>query len=738
MEPVAHDVIGQPLRRREDAPLIAGQGRYAADFTPPGTVHLAFRRAGVPYGSGLRVDAAPALGQPGVVGAWKAGELGLADEFMPGAGEQSSPRPVLALDSVGFEGEAVAVVAAESAYAAADAVDLIEVEIGSDEGRPAFSVDTVHGFGDAEAAFAGAPVTVAGDLAMARIAGGAIEPRACLAIWDPASERLEIRATVGWVHGLRDAVAQCLGLEPDRVVALTEDVGGSYGAKNQPYPEYIAAAALARLLGRPVRWVAGRSEDGQTTALAHGARLHLELAAEPDGRLRGLRGRIDWPAGAYATRGTLMSYAYATHMVSAYRLPAMQVAISAQGHPSQPSSFIRGGGRPVGNYGTERMMDRLARQLGLDPVELRRRNLVPPEAMPYAAGPPGQVYDGGDYGRLLDLATERAGYAEVRRRQAAGETVGVGVALCVESTGIGAPEPSRVVVGADGRAHVYVGSTPQGQGHQTFLAQIAADRLGWPVEAIEVHVGDSRNVPFSHVTAGSRSALEIGNSVAISAADARRKLLERAADALEAAPEDLTAGPQGVSVRGAPGRAVGLDQVLDGEVVGAGTWNSNGAPAWASSCHVAVVEVDLETGSVAMLRYVIAHDSGRAINPLLLEGQLHGGYAHGLGYALFEEAIHSEDGRHLSASFLDYTIPSPPDLAVEPELIHTETPSSHNPEGFRGVGEAGTIAVPAAVANAIEDAVRAAGCEVTVDEVPVTSLRLWEALRHARQARRET
>lgn len=720
--------IGKALRRREDAPLLTGQGRYAADPAPPGLVHIAFARAGLPGGAGLRVDVSQALALPGVLGAWRAGELGLADDHMPDSGPPSPParRPVLASDAVGYEGEAVAVVAAESAYQAADAAEMVLVDI--DPGPPPAptTVDTTHGFGDAAAAFDGAPVTARDRLSMARIAGAAMEPRACLATWDEAAGRLEIRATVGWTFGLRDTIAACMGLDKEQVVAITEDVGGSFGAKNQPYPEYIAAAAVSRLLGRPVRWVAGRMEDGHTTAQAHGAVLDLELAAEPDGRLRGLRGRIEWTIGAYVTRGAMMSHGYASHLMSAYRLPAMDLAVAARTSATTPASFIRGGGRPVGNYGIERMMDRLARRLGMDPVELRRRNLVPADAMPYTTGYPGQVYDGGDYARLLDLATERAGHASIRARQAAGEPVGIGVAMCVESTGIGMPEPSRVLVHADGSAEVLAGSTPQGQGHQTFLAQVAADRLGWPLDRVTVRAGDSRIVPFSATTAGSRSALEVGNSVALTAAAARRSLLDRAAEALEAAAEDIVVSVEGAAVRGAPGRAVPLADLVGSGLEAAETWSSNGKPAWASSCHVAVVRVDVETGGVEMQRYVIAHDSGRTINPLLLEGQLHGGYAHGLGYGLFEEVAYGEDGFLRSASFLDYTIASPPELAVEPELIHTETPSSHNPEGFRGVGEAGTIAVPAAIANAIEDALHAAGHEVCVGDVPVTPQRLWD------------
>jgi carbon-monoxide dehydrogenase large subunit len=348
--------------------------------------------------------------------------------------------------------------------------------------------------------------------------------------------------------------------------------------------------------------------------------------------------------------------------------------------------------------------------------------------MPYETGFPGVTYDGGDFERLLDLVAERIDASGIRERQRRGEPVGLGVAMCVESTGIGLPESSRTVVLPDGTARVFVGTTPQGQGHLTFAAQVAAERLGWPYERVEIRAGDSREVPFSMVTAASRSALELGNSVALSAAAARRQLLDRASERLEAAAEDIVLDPRGAGVRGVPERRIPLPDLVGEGLETMGTWDSKGATAWASSCHAAAVCIDPETGGIEMLRYVIAHDSGRPINPLLLEGQLHGGYAHGLGYALFEEANHSPEGVFLSPSFLDYTVVSAPELQCEPELIHTESASTQNPEGFRGAGEAGTIAVPAAIANAVEDALHATGHTVTVNAIPITPQRLWTLL----------
>jgi aerobic carbon-monoxide dehydrogenase large subunit len=734
----AQKYIGRSMKRREDPPLLQGQGRYAADNHAPNTVHMAVRRAGVPHGDGLEIDVSPALDMPGVVGAWAVGELGLADDYMPDPNPQQPlpiRRPVLAKGEVRFEGDAVAVVAAETDYQAHDAVDAIEVELNPISQTASSLPSQSFRIGDGAEAIERAPVKVRQQLSMARIEGAAMEPRAAFAEWNESEQKLVVRASVGGVHVLREAICRCLGLERTQVVVLAEDVGGSFGAKNHPYPEYVMAAAISRLLKRPVRWVASRSEDGHTTGQAHGADLDLEIASDEEGHLAGLRGKMSWTIGAYFNRGAFQDESMASHAMSAYRMPAFDVEVVARHSDTPPAAHIRGGGRPVGNFGIERMMDRLARRLGLDPIELRRRNLIGPADMPYETGLNSMVYDGGDYPRLLDLAAERIGVADVRRRQKAGEPVGVGVAMCIESTGIGMAEPSRVALMADGTARVFVGSTPQGQGHQTFVAQVAADKLGWPIERVEVHAGDSRDVPFSFVTAGSRSALEVGNSVALSAATARRMLLERASQKLEVAAEDLVIDADGAGVRGVPDRRVSLQDLIGDGLEAMEVWDSKGKKAWASSCHAAVLSVDVETGAVDIERYVIAHDSGRPINPMTLEGQLHGGYAHGLGYALFEEALYSGDGNFQSPSFLDYTVVSAPELRAEPELIHTETHSTHNPEGFRGAGEAGTIAVPAAIANAIEDALYAMGYEVAVDSVPVTPMKLWNLMRSS--SRRE-
>jgi CO/xanthine dehydrogenase Mo-binding subunit len=497
------------------------------------------------------------------------------------------------------------------------------------------------------------------------------------------------------------------------------------------YPEEVLAPAVARRLGRPVRWVAGRSEDTAATAHSHGAVFDLELAATRDGELLGLRARLLHDIGAYAGPGADQGDNVLSHLVCAYRLPALDAEVRQVYTNAVPSGFIRGGGREVGNFAIERMLDLLARELGLSPVDVRRRNLVRPDEMPhdtrYPRGDATIVYDGGDYPRLLDTALQAIGHGDVRRRQAAGERVGLGVACCVESTGIGLAEPARVVVTPAGEATAFVGSTPQGQGHRTSLAQVVAERLAWPLDRIEVVAGDTDAVPHSANSAASRTAYEVGSAVALAAAAARRRLMGLAAARMEADPADVVLGPAGAQVRGVPDSAIPLAELLPaGGVEAMETFHSRRTHA--SGCHAALVEVDPETGEVRILRYVIAHDSGRSINPLLVDGQLHGGYAHGLGYALLEEAVYDEGGGFRSATFLDYAIAGAPEVDPPPELHEVRSAVFGNPEGFKGVGESGTIPVPAAIAAAVDDALRRHGADAFAAELPLSPERvhrLW-------------
>ncbi|MDQ6672785.1 MAG: xanthine dehydrogenase family protein molybdopterin-binding subunit [Chloroflexota bacterium] len=749
--------IGKSLLRREDRPLLLGQGQYAGDLHLPSMLHMAVVRSQYPHARLEAVHLEAARSMPRVVGAFTAMDFPeldnrLNDPVPPGL--KGYPRPVLASGKVRYVGEPIAVVLAEGEASAADAAQAVEVELTPLDGAGDVLTATraeapiLHdelgsnvagryqaSFGDITSAFSADATVVRQTFRLARVIGGYMEPRASAAALDSDTGLLTVWTSTQWIFGVRDRVASLLGLEASRVRVLAPDVGGGFGAKGQVYPEEILVAALARRMARPVRWVATRTEDTQATAQSHGDAADAELAANADGTLRGMRIRLRHDVGGYAGGGLGQSDNILSHVVSAYRLPALDAESTLVYTNAVPSGFIRGGGREVGNFIVERLMDRLARRLGVDPAELRRRNLIGPELMPYTTGykrmrARAVVYDGGDYPRLLASALEAVGYDDARRRQAAGARIGVGVACCVESAGIQQPEPATIHVQTNGDVHAYLGSTPGGQGHRTVFAQVVAEHLGWPVSRVQVFVGDTTTVANSANTAGSRSALEVGNAAAAAAREARRQLVERAQTALEAAADDLSIGPSGAQVAGVPDRNVGLADLLDadGPLTAHATFQSSSA--YTAAVHAVVLEVDAETATPRITRYAIAHDCGQPINPLVVNGQLQGGLVHGVGYALMEEAIYQPDGTFTTANFLDYALPGRGIPAgMQPSLVEVRAPVfGNNPEGFKGVGETGTIAAPAAIVSAIEDALRTLGVDASLARLPVTPARLFEAL----------
>ena len=739
------------MRRVEDERLITGRGRFAGDIKLEGLVHAVFCRSSLPHARINSIDVSAAKAMPGVIAAWT------ADDIEEAAGEitdwgpedmESHARPILNREEVNYVGEAFAVVVAETEYQAHDAAEQVVADfdplpgVGDVTTATVAGAPTVHAdmkdnyarrhatrFGDIDSAFASDSVTAKITLTTARVAGAAMEPRAVTAA--PDGDGVKLWTSTQNIFGVREAIAGLMELEEEKVRVLAEDVGGGFGAKGMPFAEELLTAVVARRLGRPVKWVATRSEDGATTAHAHGSVIELEIAADRDGKLRGLRGRLVHDLGAYSGSGAGQPDLILMHMMSAYVLPAMDVEAQLVYTNTTPTGFIRGGGRPLGNYGMERAMDRLARVLDIPPEELRRRNLIQPDQIPFTTGFPagrrGLVYDSGDYPKLLQAALDKLGDSSGVDPHD-GRLVGVGFACCVESTGFGRGEPARLRIDKDGSAHLYVGSTPQGQGHQTMAAQVAADRLGWAFEKIRVAAGDTGHTPPAELTAGSRSAVQVGNATAKAATAMRRRLLERAGEVLEADPVDLVIDDGTITVKGTPARRVPVtDVVPDGGIEVLETFDPKRGLAFSSGCHAAVVAVDPDTGQVEVLRYVIAHDTGQAINELLVEGQMHGGLAHGLGYALFEAAAYDPDGNFRAASFLDYTIVSTGEVTA-PELTHIQTPTDANPEGFKGAGESGTIPVPGAISNAVEDALRKRKPEVVVDRIPITSDRIVELL----------
>ena len=701
------------------------------------------------------LDIEEARRSPGVVAVWTAQDLpeGAREmtDFLP-PDMAARARPVLVASEVRTIGDAIAIVIAEREYQAWDGAAAVfadleplpaagTLEVAMAEGAPRVYLDLESNlarsktweFGDCDAAFDDAPVVVKQQLSAARICGAAMEPRATTAVRD--GDQLTVWSSTQGVFNVRGEISKLLGIPDGQIRVVAEDVGGGFGPKGTVYPEEILVALAAWELGRPVRWVAGRSEDTATTVHAHGTIIELELAAEIDGRLRGVRGRINHDVGAYATSGVSQPNNIVPHILSAYVVPAFRVEADTWFTNSAPTGFVRGGGRPLGNYGMERLMDRLARRLDIDPAELRRRNLIRPEQMPYdtsmPAGRKTTVYDSGDYPRLLQTALDTIGYDQLRRDQIVnpGRMLGIGVACCVEEAGFGRGEPARVRIEKDGRAHLFVGSTPQGQGHATMAAIVLADRLGWPLGQIEVTVADTDGTPFANFTAGSRSAIHVGNATGQAGTAIRRKLLEAAGEVLEADPTDLALEDGIISVRGVPGKAIPVTDAIPAEGLEVlEQWDAPRPTAYSSSCHAALVEVDPDTGGVNLLRYVIAYDTGQAINQLTLEGQMQGGWVHGLGYALFEEAIYQPDGGFVSTSFLDYTIASAPEAATPLELVSLGAATESNPEGTKGAGESGTIPVPACISNAVEDAIRRLKPNAVVDRIPITPQRLHELI----------
>jgi carbon-monoxide dehydrogenase large subunit len=747
--------IGRRTRRVEDEQLITGGGRFAGDIKLDGLAHAVFCRSTLPHARIRAIDRSAAVAMPGVIAVWTADDL---PEVVAGLTE-SGPvdmerrgRPILNRDEVNYIGEAYAMVVAETSYQAQDAAEQVSPELDPLPGvgdvitATAGDAPTVHAdmksniarsasttYGDVTAAFTPDSITAKIRLTTARVAGAAMEPRTVTATPDTETGGIKVWTSTQNVFAVRAAVASTLAIDEAKVQVLAEDVGGGFGAKGSVFPEEVLTTLAAWRLKRPVRWVASRSEDGATTAQGHGSVIELELSSDTDGKLRGLRGKLMHDLGAYAGSGTGQPEIILAHMISAYVLPAMDVEHQLVYTNAVPGGFIRGGGRPLGNYAMERIIDRLARRLELDPVELRRRNLIQPEQIPYTTGFPagrrGYVYDSGDYPRLLELALEQIGPDPARDGQADGRLVGFGVACCVESTGFGRGEPAKIHLAKDGSVHVYVGSTPQGQGHETMVALVIAERLGWPFEKIRVTAGDTQHIPFALLTAGSRSAVQVGNAAAQAATAMRKKILERAGDVLEADVQDLFLEEGVIGVRGTPARKVAATDVLPDEGLEVfESFDPKRPLAFSSGCHAALVAVDPETGQVEVLKYAIAHDTGKPINPLTLEGQLHGGFAHGLGYALYEAAIYDTDGSYRTASFLDYTIVTTGEVGVTPLLVSSETPTDANPEGFKGAGESGTIPVPAAISNAVEDALRKRNPNAVVDRLPITSDRIVELL----------
>jgi carbon-monoxide dehydrogenase large subunit len=778
-------LIGAPVRRVEDARLLQGQGRYVADLALPRMLHVAFLRSPYAHARLVSVDTCPARELPGVAACVTGDELApyarpiRAESTMPGY--RTTEFPPLARVKVRFAGEAVAAVLAESRYAAEDALELVDVRyatlpvIATPEAAMAADAALVHEAagsnvllsrvfvqGEADEAMRDAAVVVGDRFRFRRHAGVTMENRVCLADWNAGAGELTLWSSTQVPGLLREALAELLRLPAHRLRVVAPDVGGGFGVKSALYPEEVAVCALTRLVGRPVKWIGDRREDLLTSTQAWDETIDAELAVNGDGTIRGLRARVVADVGAYSIHPwtasieviQVISFLPGPYRVEHYRGEAWGVATN-----KAPMGPYRGVGRPVSTFVTEALMDRAARRLGMDPVALRLRNLIRPDELPYRS-PSGLVWDGGSFVESLELARDTAAYddvrAEQRRARREGRYVGVGVACYVELTGVGSAIPASpgaaintgtegvtVRVDPGGTVTASFGLACQGQGHETTLAQVVAQELGARLEDVRVAHGDTAVGPAGTGTYASRSAVIGGGAAILAARTLREKALAIAAHLLEVSADDLTLADGRVTVRGAPDRVLTLREIARTAYAGAKRLPKGMEPGLeatrfydpyvgtaSNATHIAVVEVDPETCAVVVRRFVVVEDCGRIINPLVVEGQATGGVAQGIGAALLEEVVYGDDGQLLTGSLTDYLVPTAAEIPAV-EVVHLERPSPTTLGGFKGVGEGGTIGAPAAVANAITDALQPLGIELS--ELPVTPDRLFRLISRPRR-----
>jgi carbon-monoxide dehydrogenase large subunit len=752
------------LRRREDARFLTGRGDYLGDRTPDGELAAVMLRSPHAHARIRAIDTAAAASLPGVHGVYTAADLdGLAP--LPTSITVATAEPLivpprwpLARDHVRHVGEPVAFVVAETEALAREACEHISIDYdilpavtdlrGATDGQaPQLwpqapgNVAAVSKFGEAvacDAAFAAAAHTTRISVLNQRLAPVTIEPRGARASFDAASGRLTLQASSQNPSGMQQSLAKLLGMPPEQVRVTVGDVGGGFGMKTLLHAEDVVCAHAARKLGRPVRWRASRIEEFQAASHGRDQAAEAELALDADGRILGLRVRIAGNIGAYghapaAIINLMVGPKVATGV---YHVPALDLRSKAVITNTNLVGAYRGAGRPEAIFLIERLMDRAATEMKIDPAELRRRNLIRPEAMPYRT-PMGETFDSGNFPHILERALAAADWAgfEARRQQSAarGKLRGRAVSTFLEWTGVVHEETVRLQVEADGRVRAFTAMQAMGQGIETSYLQILADTLQIDADRIEIVQGDS-DVATGIGSMGSRS-LYIGGSAMLTASnqaiDEGRKL---AGDALEAPPADITYDAGRFTVAGTD---LGIDLAALAERqpeqrIAVSTVQKVGGPSWPNGCHVCEVEIEPDTGAVDIVRYTTVDDVGRVINPLIVAGQVHGGIAQAVGQALMEQVVYDDEGQLLTGSFMDYALPRADDL---PDIdTHTDesSPCRINPLGAKGVGELGTVGATPTVINAVLDALRPLG--VTDIAMPATPERVWRAIRDAQRS----
>jgi carbon-monoxide dehydrogenase large subunit len=752
--------FGVPVRRTEDPRFLRGEARYLENLTIPGALRAVFVRSIMAHAVVNGVDAAAARNMPGVAVVVTADDLELAPQPPSGNVSGDYPRPILAGERVRYVGEPLAMVVAASLAEAMDAAELVQVdydplpavtdvESAARDGAPLLFPDqgtnVADRFGteddDDLDPLTGAEVVVRGRFVNQRLAPASMEPNA-IAVVPEEDGSYTVWVSTQVPFDVRNDVAEALRVDRTAVRAIAPDVGGGFGAKLAIYPEYLLVAVGAQLLGRPVRWFESRSESMVTMTHGRAQVQTVALGASRDGRIVGLDVTLLADMGAYPQSAFLPPITLEM-LCGVYDIPKVRCRGASVVTNATPIAAYRGAGRPEAAALIERAVDMLAAELGVDPVDVRRRNLIPPEAFPFTTSV-GTTYDVGDYGAALDAALRLAGYEELRREQAARrargdhEVLGIGVSTYVEITAFSEKEFGSVAVGSDGTVTILTGISPHGQGHETALAQIASGVMRVPIEDVRVIHSDTGVVPKGKGTYGSRS-LQLGGSAVFERANevvsAARSV---AADELEVDEADVVLDDAGFHPAGAPDRALtwadAARLAADGDVGGDGTslaargmFHEHGS-TFPFGAHVSVVEVDLQTGDVRPVRHVAVDDCGRILNPLLVDGQVHGGLAQGIAQALFEEVRYDELGNPITSTFTTYLMPSATELPSF-ETFHTETPTPLNPLGAKGIGESATIGSTPAVQNAVVDALSHLG--VRHVDLPLSPERVWGVLHPA-------
>ena len=775
--------VGSSVPRKEDRRLLNGAGQFLGDIVRPHMLHVAFLRSPTPHARIKSVDTSCARAVPGVIDILTGRDI--AEFIAPVPGMQNRPpkvwreaveheinipdQPVLAVDKIRHIGEGIAVVVAEDRYVAEDAAALIDVHL---EDLPAIAgIDgalepgaaKVHDHldsnlvarfrirkGDAAAALEAAPYRLRHTFYNHRYLALPMECRGVLAESDARMDAITIWSSTQIVHWVRREVAKRMNLPESRVRCVAPDVGGGFGVKGHVYPEDILIAFLARRLGRPVRWLEDRHEHLINSAHARDDRHDVEIGFDETGRLLAMRDSFVKDSGAYTPVGIGAPSNTIAHIMGPYRIPHFEATAHIVVTNKTPNAPYRGSGRPEGVFVMERTVDLVAHHLGIDAADVRRRNMVPPEAMPFASGVPyrdGQptVYDGGDYPAALENALAAlGGLPQIRERQRKaweqGRYLGLGLGSYVEGTGAGPFEGAVVRVEPSGTLYVATGACAQGQGHETVFAQVAADEWGLTPDDVHVVISDTGAIALGYGTIASRSAVNSSSAIRRASAVLREKVLAIAAHILEEDPDRLELRDGHVFSRHS-NRSVSLKEIAAAAMPG---WDNN-RPAgisgglevteyfepptvtWSYATHAALVEIDTRTCAPKILKYVVVHDAGVLINPKLAEGQVLGGICQGIGGALLEEVVYSDEGQLLTGSLADYLVPTASDMPPI-QILHTETPSKLNELGVKGLGEGGAIAPPVVITNAVCDALRPLNFELFA--TPIRRSDILRALRN--------